>query len=272
MGWRLVLFFYSHARDKIVPGDSMKNAQTFSLHPDQYAASRPQYPRELFAFLAAAAPERARAWDCATGNGQAAVSYAEYFSQVQATDISPEQLRHADARPKIHYSVCPAERTPFANRAFDLIGVAQAIHWFDQPRFFQETERLLKPGGILAVWGYSHMFITPEADALIAEKLDPLINPFWASGNRQLMDGYPDLRLPFDPIEPPRDLAIQIAWTLPQLLDYIRTWSAVKRYAEKFGSDPVTAVEPGLQTAWQNPDQPRLIRIPLIFKASRKPA
>lgn len=250
----------------------MKNAQTFSLRPDQYAASRPQYPRELFSFLAAAAKEHARAWDCATGNGQAAVSYAARFSQVQATDISLEQLRHAGAHPKIHYSACAAERTPFANHAFDLIGVAQAIHWFDQPRFFQETERLLKPGGILAVWGYSHMFITPEVDALIAENLDALIGPFWASGNRQLMDGYPDLRLPFDPIEPPRDLAIQIAWNLPQLLDYIRTWSAVKRYAAQFGSDPVDALETKLQTAWQNPDQARLIRIPLILKTSRKPA
>jgi hypothetical protein len=41
-----------------------------------YAHYRPTYPAPLFAWLAAVAPARQRAWDCATGTGQAAVALA----------------------------------------------------------------------------------------------------------------------------------------------------------------------------------------------------
>ncbi|MCP4490067.1 MAG: class I SAM-dependent methyltransferase, partial [Gammaproteobacteria bacterium] len=35
---------------------------------------------------------------------------------------------------------------------FSLITVAQALHWFNIDFFFKEVKRVLKPGGILAVW------------------------------------------------------------------------------------------------------------------------
>lgn len=250
----------------------MENARTFSLRPDQYANSRPRYPDGLFSFLNEISANHDRAWDCATGSGQAAVSLTEYFSQVEATDISAEQIQHCITHPKIVYSVCSAEKTSFEDQPFDLIAVAQAIHWFDQPQFFREANRLLKPGGILAVWGYSAMTVTPEIDSFLAEKLDELINPFWADGNRQLMDGYPDLRLPFDAVDSPRPFAIEVNWNMPQLLEYIRTWSAVKRYAAKHGSDPVAPLEEKLQTLWKDSSRALSIHMPLTLKLSRKPA
>src|SRR5690606_4114436 len=69
---------------------------TFEDHFSQIAASyaqyRPQYPPTLYAYLAQNAPGRALAWDCATGNGQAALGLAAYFDQVIATDASAEQI------------------------------------------------------------------------------------------------------------------------------------------------------------------------------------
>jgi len=56
-----------------------------------YRRSRPTYPDALFEALAAVAPGRALAWDCGTGNGQAALGLAEHFSAVRATDPSSQQ-------------------------------------------------------------------------------------------------------------------------------------------------------------------------------------
>ena len=57
----------------------------FSDHSKLYASARPTYPEELFGFVASIAPARERVWDCATGNGQAAVGLARYFAEVEAT-------------------------------------------------------------------------------------------------------------------------------------------------------------------------------------------
>src|SRR6185369_7699774 len=117
------------------------------------ARHRPQYPKELFSYLRQICAEHNFAWDCATGNGQAAVSLAKYFAHVEATDVSAEQIEHGLVHPNVHYSVSPAEHTPFHDQSFDLITVATAVHWFDQPQFFREVDRVLKPSGVLAIWG-----------------------------------------------------------------------------------------------------------------------
>jgi SAM-dependent methyltransferase len=250
----------------------MNNVQTFSSDSDQYAKHRPQYPAELFFYLNELCSGHDHAWDCATGNGQSAIGYAKYFSQVDATDLSAAQIQHGMAHPKVKYSVSPAEHTPFADRSMDLVTVASAVHWFDQENFFQEVDRVLKPEGILAIWGYSFFDIEPAIDEVINLYLLEPIQPFWAAANLQVMHGYRDLALPFDEIHNPPAFAIQVEWTLSQLLAYLRTWSAVKRYIVEAGSDPVLEFETQLRTIWHDPDKTKIVRMPLAFKASRKPA
>ena len=249
----------------------MNNIQTFSSGSEQYAKHRPQYPQGLFSYLNEICEGHDRAWDCATGNGQAAASCAKYFSRVEATDISTGQIQHGIAHPKVHYSVCPAEHTAFDDLSFDLIVVAQAVHWFDRGKFFQETERVLKTKGILAVWGYGFFDIEPEIDDTITNVLLEPIDRFWAEGNRQLMTGYRDLVLPFNEIRNPPTFTMQIEWTLQQLLAYLRTWSAVKRYSAELGNDPVAQLEMKLKKLWREPDKTKPVQMPLFFKACRKP-
>jgi len=250
----------------------MNNIQTFSSGSEQYAKHRPQYPEELFAYLNEISDRHDRAWDCATGNGQAAVGCAQYFSQVEATDLSAEQIQNHISHPKVRYSVSPAEHTPFDDHDFDLVTVASAVHWFDQGQFFREVERVLKPNGILAVWGYSFAEIEPKVDNLIAKVLLEPIDRFWADENRQVMAGYRDLALPFDEVRNPPTFTIRIEWTLGQLSAYLRTWSAVKLYTAELGTNPVNQLESELKTIWHDPDQTKLVQMPLSFKASRKPA
>ena len=121
----------------------------FSNQASLYAQYRPGYPRELYAFILQHVNDRTLAWDCATGNGQAAVELANYFDKVMATDISEKQLQQAQPHEKITYSIATAEQTPFADNSFDCITVAQAYHWFKFDAFGKEVMRVANPGAIV---------------------------------------------------------------------------------------------------------------------------
>ena len=105
----------------------------FSKQSAEYAKYRPTYPKELIRYVVSFVAEKQIAWDCATGNGQAARMLAPYFQKILATDISEKQLSQAFTDSKISYSVAAAEKTGFPDNSFDLISVAQAYHWFDPP-------------------------------------------------------------------------------------------------------------------------------------------
>src|SRR5512141_1413888 len=110
----------------------------FSQQSSTYAEFRPDYPAELFTYLASLAPAHDRAWDCATGNGQAAIGLAEHFGQVLASDASADQLRHLRPHPRVAYFQSSAEQVPLSSGSLDMITVAQAAHWFDHDRFYAE--------------------------------------------------------------------------------------------------------------------------------------
>ena len=78
-------------------GTIFKDKDHFSGHADRYEAFRPTYPEALFVYLSSLCPLRELAWDCATGNGQAAVALAPYFKTLIATDASQQQIDHARA-------------------------------------------------------------------------------------------------------------------------------------------------------------------------------
>ena len=75
----------------------------FSQRAADYAKFRPQYPRALFEFVAAKAPDQDLAVDCATGNGQAALGLSEFFRQVVALDASAQQIESAQPDDRVQY-------------------------------------------------------------------------------------------------------------------------------------------------------------------------
>lgn len=218
----------------------MTEANTFSQQSDQYAQARPRYPRALFAWLSAQSNGHDAAWDVATGNGQAAVDLAPHFRQVQATDISNEQVGQGLPAANVTYSALPAEQTPFAPASFDLITVAQALHWFDYARFWPEVRRVAKPGALFCAWGYAWFDCDGEVADNLVLPLRELVAPYWAPNNRILWDGYrdDDIAFPFRRITTP-PWQIQELWHLGQLIGYMQTWSAYKKAA----LDPATAAK-----------------------------
>ena len=241
----------------------------FSGHAAEYARFRPRYPEPLFAYLAEISPARDAAWDCATGNGQAAVMLAAQFAKVIATDASEQQIASAELCDNVDYRVAPAEASGIASRSIDVVTVAQALHWFDIPAFFAEATRVLKPRGAIAVWAYNLLTVSPEIDALVHEFYSETTGPYWPPERVIVEAGYRGVDFPFEPIAPP-DFAMESSWTADQLFGYLRTWSATKRFIADRGFDPVDALADKVRPLWT--DGTRVVHWPVMMRVGRVPA
>ncbi|MBC7874483.1 MAG: class I SAM-dependent methyltransferase, partial [Ferruginibacter sp.] len=191
-----------------------------------YAKYRPVYPPGLYSFLNALVNEKQSAWDCGTGNGQVAMELSNFFEKVYATDLSEEQIKNAVQRDNIFYSVERAGDTSFDDNSFNLIVVAQAIHWFDFDNFYKEVNRTMKPDGILAVIGYGQVRVDEETDRVIDDFYKNTIGPFWDKERRYIDEGYQTIPFPFNDIATPQ-LTNKVEWDLEEITGYIKTWSAV---------------------------------------------
>ena len=235
-----------------------------------YACHRPGYPAELFSWLADQAPARTLVWDCATGTGQAAVALAEHFEQVWATDASGSQIEAATACSGVTYRTAAADCSGLPDQSADLVTVAQALHWFDLDSFYAEVHRVLKPGGLLAVWTYG-VFRAEGVDGTAVQTLldrfyYETVGPCWPPERRHVENGYADLAFPFCELEPPL-CAMAVDWSLDDLSGYLRSWSATSRYGELYGCDPVPALVEELVPYWGG-DRHRIVW-PLSIKAGR---
>lgn len=246
--------------------------RTFNDHFAPVAASyadfRPTYPAELFAWLATLVPRRELAWDCAAGSGQASVDLAEYFARVVATDASRAQIDAAVPHPRIDYRVAPAEASGLAAASVDLVTVAQALHWFDLAGFYAEVRRVLRPGGVLAVWTYGVLSVEgAEVDALVQSFYHDTVGPYWPPERVHVENGYRTLPFPFEEIAAP-PFAMEARWLLPQLLGYFRSWSATGRFIAANGHDPVAVLEERLAPLWRE-GETRRVTWPLAQRVGR---
>lgn len=178
-----------------------------------------------------------------------------------ASDASENQIRHRFERKNIDYVVFRAEEaTPLAEGSVDLVTVAQAVHWFDFDRFYAEVRRVGKKNGIsiIAVWSYAMHKIHPEIDRISA-RLDAggdILGQFWPAEIRYVKDGYRTLPFPFKEVAAP-PFRMETSWNLYQLLNYMETWSAVKKYRQEKKSDPLDLVRGELAQIWGDAQKER---------------
>ena len=240
----------------------------FSDHARSYSDFRPRYGADVVAYLATLAPTAGTVWDAGTGNGQLAAVLGDRFARVIATDASAEQIRSATQHARVEYRVEPAERTSLAGRSVDLVTVAQATHWFDLDRFYDEVRRVARPGSAIVLLGYELMSVSAEIDQVVAWFYKPVVGPYWPPERAHLETGYRDLAFPFPAIPAP-PLEMVHVWDRDQVLAYIGTWSAVSGYKKSRGEDPIPLLRERLEQHWPDPSERRTVRWPLIVKAGR---
>ncbi len=242
----------------------------FSGHAAAYARHRPGYAESLFDWLAENASGRELAWDAGTGNGQAARGLAARFTTVHATDASDRQLAAADGPGNVRFAREPAEHCSLEAGSVDLVTVGQALHWFEVGGFYAEVNRVLRPGGLLAAWTYQLNQVDDDVDRVVGEFFGAVVGPYWPPERVHVERGYLDLPFPFADIDTP-DFSITRRMNLEAYLGYIGTWSAVRRFIDDRGTDPLATLRRRLEPAWGDPSSERRVHWPLALRAGRKP-
>lgn len=89
--------------------------------------------------------------DVATGGGHLAHAFAPYVASTVAFDLVDDMLAQA-RRERVAPVRGMAERLPFRDGSFDIVGCRLAAHHFaDVGAFLRESRRVLKPGGRLLI-------------------------------------------------------------------------------------------------------------------------
>src|SRR5215472_8175097 len=240
----------------------------FSKQAADYAKFRPRYPQEMFEYLGRMAPSPQLAWDCGTGNGQAAVGLAAVFDRVIATDASEKQIANAQAYDRVEYRATPAESSTLESDTIDLLLVAQALYWFELDRFYAEARRVLKPGGVLAATAYNLLQISPGIDQVVNRYYYEIVGPFWPA-ERALVEDFTELPFPF-PEKNTLSFQMNADWNMEHLLGYLRSWSATQRFMTARSEDPLEQISGDLRSIWGNPRRHPRVTWPLILRVGVK--
>ncbi|KAI4348626.1 hypothetical protein L6164_009330 [Bauhinia variegata] len=223
-------------------------AELFVKQAKQYVDSRPSYPPQLFQFIASNTPSHHLAWDVGTGNGQAAQSLSGIYKNLIATDASENQLQFAAKLPNVRYQHTPSPSTmslaELAEKvapesSLDLVTVAQALHWFDLPTFYQQVKWVLKkPRGVIAAWCYNWPRISDAVNSVSDQFYAVDLMPHWDPARRLVENDYRDIDFPFEPVDGvdhtgPFEFVSEKVMDLEDFFTYIRSGSAYQTAKEK---------------------------------------
>jgi len=114
----------------------------------------------------------------------------------------------------------------------------------------------------LAVWKYSLLIISAGIDPVIHDLFKNILGDYWPPERRLVEEKYKGINFPFNEINAPK-FCMNEYWLLKHVLGYLNTWSAVVKYKEETGKDPVSKIESRLKAAWGDPDLAKNIEWPI---------
>ncbi|CAJ1913848.1 unnamed protein product [Sphenostylis stenocarpa] len=256
-------------------------ADLFLKQAKQYADARPSYPPQLFQFIASKTPSHNLVWDVGTGSGQAAKSLAVLYENVIATDASAKQLEFAVELPNVLYQHTPAimsmaelEQMVASEGTIDLVTIAQSLHWFDLPTFYQQVKWVLKkPHGVIAAWCYYLPRVCDEVDSVLDQFYSAQAGPYWDPARKLVDNLYGTIDFPFEPVEGADhtgsyEFVAETSMNFDDFLTYLKSWSSYQTAKEK-GVELLSedAVEK-FKLAWGE-DGKKVAKFPIYLRIGR---
>ncbi|XP_062017437.1 uncharacterized protein LOC133733814 isoform X2 [Rosa rugosa] len=259
-------------------------ADLFIKQSKQYAVARPGYSEKLFQFIASKAAAHDLAWDVGTGSGQAARSLAEIFNNVVATDTSQKQLECAPKLPNVRYEHTPPvltipeiERKLASKSSVDLVTIAQALHWFDLPSFYEQVKWVLKkPHGVIAAWCYTVPRVNNNVDTVFNRFYSIDVEPYWDRARKLVDNRYSTVDFPFEPVRGegstgPFEFVTERLMDLDGFFTYIRSWSAYQTAKDKGVELLSDDVMEEFKQAWNagGGDEQKAVNYPVYLRVGR---
>ena len=151
-------------------------ASGFGAVAEAYERSRPSYPPDAVAWIVDALRVRdgGRVADVAAGTGKFTRVLADALPGVDMIGVEPIEEMRSYLAGSVPVVAAISEALPFADASFDGITVAQAFHWFDAERAYEELARVLRPGCRLALTWNSRDRSEPWVDRVwdVVERIE----------------------------------------------------------------------------------------------------
>jgi len=192
----------------------------------EYASHRTGYSNELYDTIATYGLRRgATILDVGCGTGIAAAPFANNGFPVTGIDPSEAMLAQASQRlPNATFTKGEAEALPFPNERFDVVISAQTFHWVDRPRALAEAYRVLRRGGMIAIW-WKHLMAQDPIKQIRDSVFRELVKEPVESG---LTGGFKEFYASQFSQQTLRVLPWRLAMTLEDYLGYERSRAVVR--------------------------------------------
>ncbi|EGC30324.1 hypothetical protein DICPUDRAFT_157950 [Dictyostelium purpureum] len=238
--------------------NTAKFQDEFGKFSKNYSSFRPLYPDSLYQLIdeTVEKDKRSLAVDVGCGSGQNSIRLAALFKKVIAFDPSEGQITNALKHDNVEYHVGSAEKINVPDDSADLVTVATALHWFNLPIFFKETERILKSGGFFIgfTYGFHEISNNEKANLVNRELHETTIGPeYWNQAVRKLVDGgYKDIVPPFKETKR-TSLKFHTRVSIESLIGHYSSWSAYSQYV-KTNPDPLPQIKEKILEAYGTTD------------------
>jgi len=200
--------------------------------------------------------------DLGCGPGTATSKLAASLGVSRTVGIDPssrmiEVAKEMNDSPSIEFRVGSAEDglKSFGDSEVDFVGAAQAAHWFNYPSLYKELQRVLKPGGTVAFWGYAEMFLPGKenVNSLINSYSHDRLGPYWEQPGRSIVEALYD-PIPFPTNEPTEH-------ELASSIERYGSWDTTSFRRIKFDEEGSTTYKDSLKASndTTNPVEPILL-------------
>ncbi|XP_073492000.1 uncharacterized protein [Aquarana catesbeiana] len=180
--------------------------------------------------------------DAGCGTGQNTRILAPYFKKVLGIDISEAQIeeaKKATVSPNVTYSICPAEEVSVGDASVDLLTSSIAAHYFTIEPFLKEVDRILKPGGCLAIFTFLpsievHYNDCSEQMTQVFAEMEASLAPYEHEKIKHLRNGYKEMyeSIPYTDKRRIENIETKIRMPLARLLGFIQTYPMYPIYLQ----------------------------------------
>ncbi|QAU23183.1 class I SAM-dependent methyltransferase [Dyella sp. M7H15-1] len=146
----------------------LKSTERFSDRVADYVRYRPTYPTAMLDWLrdAQGVTPDWRVADVGAGTGISSKMFLDVGHSVTAVEPNAAMREAAvtwlGSHPRFHAVDGRADATSLDDGSVDLVSVAQAFHWFDPASAHKEFHRILRKGGLAAIyWNSRRLVGTP---------------------------------------------------------------------------------------------------------------